>query len=104
MVLFRETDRLYARGFELRSMSDLKADGTFHYSGGASNWGYARIISLTSAAYEKETITYCLGERYVVDGAPADEAAFWSAYETQETKAEPDWHGVDDDGIAAAFG
>ncbi len=104
VVLFRETDRLYARGFELRSMSDLKADGTFHYSGGASNWGYARIISLTSAAYEKETITYCLGERYVVDGAPADEAAFWSAYETQETKAEPDWHGVDDDGIAAAFG
>ena len=104
VVLFREEDGLYARGFELRSMSDLKADGTFHYSGGAFDWGYARITSLTSAAYETENITYCLGERYVVDGAPADEAAFWSAYETQETKAEPDWHGVDDDGIAAAFG
>lgn len=104
VVLFREEDGLYARGFELRSMSDLKEDGTFHYSSGAFDWGYARITSLTSAAYEKENVTYCLGERYVVDGAPADEAAFWSAYETQETKAEPDWHGVDDDGIAAAFG
>lgn len=68
------------------------------------DWGYARITSLTSAAYEKENITYCLGERYVVDGASADEAAFWSVYEAQETKAEPDWHPVDDNGIAAAFG
>lgn len=104
VVFLREADGLYARGFESRSMSDLKADGTFHYSSGASDWGYARITSLTSAAYDKEAVTYCLGERYVVGGAQADEAAFWSAVEAQEAKAEPDWHSVDDDGIAAAFG
>ncbi|WP_294550428.1 hypothetical protein [uncultured Pseudoflavonifractor sp.] len=104
VVLFREGDGLYARGFGLRSMSDLRADGTFHYSSGAFDWGYARITSLTSTAYEKENVTYCLGERYVVDGTPADEAAFWSASEAQEAKAEPEWYPMDADGMAAAFG
>lgn len=104
VVFHMAEDEICAWGFGMRSMSDLRADGTFRYSSGASDWGYARITALTTGEYGEEPITYCRDGDYVVNGAPADEAAFWSASEAQEAKAEPEWYPMDADGIAAAFG
>lgn len=50
--------QIYAYELGFRAFYDVKADGTFTFSGGASDSGFGRI-SFTPNGYEVERITYC---------------------------------------------
>lgn len=57
-VLHREEDTVYGYGFPYRGFYELKEDGTFCFSGGASDHGVGRI-SFSGDAYEVIPIAYC---------------------------------------------
>lgn len=75
-VLHCENNTVYAYGFPYRGFNDLKADGTYHWSGGAGHHGTAAIdfagdtYTETNLAYcddvtDPKTIHYYIGDRLV---------------------------------------
>ena len=65
---------------------EVKTDGTFSYSSGAFDNGFA-TIRFTEDGYETDPFTYCCtGEGYVVDRAPATEKEFEAARQRQNKK------------------
>lgn len=58
IILHDESGTIYSYTLVSRSMSDLKVDGTFIFSSGASDWGIGSLI-LSSSGYEIEKISYC---------------------------------------------
>jgi hypothetical protein len=92
-----------------RALMDLKADGTFSYSGGASDYGIG-AINFTEKAYAIEKISYCESSydsdnnqivTYYVDYKSATEEEFQSAMNKQGEKAEAEWVDFTDDNIKA---
>lgn len=53
IILHDESGTIYSYTLVSRSMSDLKVDGTFIFSSGASDWGIGSLI-LSSSGYEIE--------------------------------------------------
>ena len=76
--------RIYACELGFRGFNDVKADGTFSFSGGASDSGFGRI-SFTPDGYEVERITYCettypdSGVAYYVNKQPVTPTEFDAA-------------------------
>ncbi|MGM9606939.1 MAG: hypothetical protein ACI3XJ_05485 [Oscillospiraceae bacterium] len=95
-----------------RTMGLLKADGTFTFSGGASDWGFG-AMKFEDNAWITDRITYCasvydsdgkyVGQTFVVDHESADDAAFQAAYAQQEAKPDAAWYDFTEDNINAVF-
>jgi hypothetical protein len=80
-------------------MSDLKVDGTFIFSSGASDWGIGSLI-LSSSGYEIEKISYCESSLFFVDKLPATQAAFETAVSQQGFKENVTWYNFTDDNLS----
>ena len=86
------------QGYEMyiRSMNELKADGSFSYSSGAMDSGFA-FLRFENGLPVPEPFTWCeSGEDmetvyFYVDGQPAAEEDFSQAVLKQNAKPEPDW-------------
>ena len=81
--------------FAYRQMADIKTDGTFHYSGGASNHGTARLkfgdfdweYIIIGGIEETDSVT-----SFYWNGEPVAEDVFWVCFEAQSQKENVEWH------------
>ncbi len=96
-LILREQDGA-VRGYEMyiRSMNELKADGSFLYSSGAMDNGFA-FLRFENGLPVLSPFAWCeSGENmetvyFYVDGQPAAEDEFGQAALQQDAKPEPDW-------------
>ena len=108
-VLHARPGGVYGYTLSPRTLQGLKADGTCLYSSGTADWG---IGSLTFGAdgYELVPQTWCTSggpeERYFVNGAEADEAAFQAAVDAWQSGAQVEWRAFppDEADALAAYG
>ena len=81
--------------FAYRQMADIKTDGTFHYSGGASNHGTARLkfgdfgweYVIIGGVEETDSVT-----SFYWNGEPVAEDVFWVCFEAQSAKENVQWY------------
>lgn len=81
--------------FAYRQMADIKTDGTFHYSGGASNHGTARLkfgnfgweYVIIGGVEETDSVT-----SFYWNGEPVSEDVFWVCFEAQSAKENVQWY------------
>lgn len=99
IILHDESGTIYSYTLVSRSMSDLKVDGTFIFSSGASDWGIGSLI-LSSSGYEIEKISYCESSLFFVDKLPATQAAFETAVSQQGFKENVTWYNFTDDNLS----
>lgn len=77
-----------------REFNHLKSDGSFSFSDGASNWGFA-TITFTGDGFTIHKTIYCETSNhlttYIVDGQETTEEMFWEECEIQDSKADAEW-------------
>ena len=80
--------------FAYRQMADIKTDGTFHYSGGASNHGTARLkftdsgweYVIIGGVEENDSVT-----SFTWNGEIVAEDVFWVCFDAQSEKENVEW-------------
>ncbi|CRZ34082.1 hypothetical protein DFR55_11226 [Herbinix hemicellulosilytica] len=99
-VLSYKDGVVYGYTLWYRTFMDLKEDGTFSFSGGASDYGFGSI-TFTDKGYTIDKITYCeatynsdnnLDISYFVNHKKATEEEFLSAIAEQNDKTHPTWN------------
>ncbi|MBD5118790.1 MAG: hypothetical protein HDT37_06725 [Clostridiales bacterium] len=106
LILRRQGDDIYGWAYGPRICGDLKADGTYHWSSGAADWGYASM-SFNGNEPVSNDFTWCqsaqeLGiiELYFVDGQRATQEEFDAACFAQRDKPDPIWYTYTDGVLA----
>ena len=106
-VLHYQDGAVYGYTLWYRAFMDLKADGTFSFSGGAADYGFG-TVKFTEKAYSVDKISYCESSydssnnqsiSYFVDHESASEDDFLSAISKQSEKTEATWSDFTDDNI-----
>lgn len=106
-VLRYQDGVVYGYTLWYRAFMELKADGTFSFSGGAADYGFG-TVKFTQKAYSVDKISYCesgydsknnQSVSYFVEHGSATEDDFLSAIKKQSGKAEAEWYGFTDDNI-----
>lgn len=102
LILLRQGDAVYSYNPSYRSFYQLKADGTFTWSGGTGYHGTGSA-RFTENGFEIEKITWCEvlsadNGAYFVDGLKAAEEEFEAAIAAQDAKPDPVWY-VFEDGV-----
>jgi hypothetical protein len=97
-------DKVYGYFLVLRGFEELKSDGTFMYSSGAADWGYAKL-KFTADTYEYEKLGYCEssagGELYFINDEPGTEASFTTFANEQKDKEAAVWYEFSRENIEA---
>lgn len=83
----------YPMSYRSLNMLDLKADGTYGWSSGASNWGWGAMDFRTG---KTKNISWVEGETYYVDGQSATREAFDRAYDQREAQPDVTWYSLSD--------
>ena len=91
MILRLEGDTVHGYAPGWRSVGNLKADGTFYWSGGASYNGIGRA-RFEGGEFSLEQDTWVDNGSYFVEGQPATEEEYNAAIATQDAKPEPVWY------------
>lgn len=97
-VLRYQDGVVYGYTLWYRAFMNLKADGTFSFSSGASDNGFG-TVKFTEKAYSVDKIGYCEGSLYFVDHKSATEADFLSAINKQSEKTDATWYDFTDNNI-----
>lgn len=92
--------------FAYRQMADIKTDGTFHYSCGASNHGVARLkfadsgweYVIIGGLEEVDSVT-----SFFWNGEIVSEDVFWVCFEAQSEKENVEWHPYPADSYELSF-
>ena len=87
-----QDDIVYSYTLSHRSMSELKGDGTFIFSGGASNWDIGKLI-LSKDGFSADEISYCSDSSYFVDKVSATREEFENEIVLQDAKENAEWFG-----------
>lgn len=90
VVLHCQDDIVYSYTLSHRSMSELKGDGTFIFSGGASNWGIGKLI-LSKDGFSVDEISYCSDSSYFVDKVSTTREEFENEFAIQDAKENAEW-------------
>lgn len=108
-ILRQQGGQIYGYALTYRAFMDLKKDGTFSFSSGAADSGFASI-SFTDKSYKIDEIAYSessydanneLTVSYFVNGQAATEAEFLSAVEKQDGKESILWYDFNDENIVS---
>ncbi|MDE7004465.1 MAG: hypothetical protein K2P08_08525, partial [Oscillospiraceae bacterium] len=99
LILRQQGDEIAAYAPGWRSIGDLKADGTFHWSSSAFEWGTGRA-RFDGGEFAVEEISWCkdglnhgvADPRFYADGVRVSQEEFEAAQETQDAKPEPVWY------------
>lgn len=110
-VLHYNKDKVEGYIYSNRQLWQLKADGTFTWSGGASYWGYGKLNFESINDYETDDIGHLEGESnngvstitYYIDNKPVTEDIFNSFVEKQDAKPDATWYEFSQKNIDAAF-
>ena len=94
-LVFQYKDRAaIAYDFVPRQMYDLKEDGTFGYSGGIADTGYASLC-FTGGSWKYEKICNVTendeGVSFFCNGEPASEEMYWACVSAQNAKEGAEW-------------
>jgi hypothetical protein len=95
-------------GYEVfsRGLTDLKADGTFEWNGGASDYGIARM-DCRGEQFGYDTMLYCEGFDniiyYYIGEEQVSEQTFYSAYKEQGQKPDAVWYELTEENVEKAF-
>ena len=93
-ILHFQDSNVYGYALFHREFNHLKSDGSFSFSDGASNWGFAAIAFTGDGLTIHKTI-YCETSNhpttYIVDGQETTEEMFWEECEIQDGKADAEW-------------
>ena len=94
-LVFQYKDRAaIAYDFVPRQMYDLKEDGTFVYSGGIADTGYASLC-FTGGSWKYEKICNVRendeGVSFFCNGEPASEEMYWACVSAQNAKEGAEW-------------
>ena len=90
IVLDSKNSNITAYLVYYRAMNEIKIDGTFSYSSGAADSGFARINFKNGKANFKP-FTYLQSGVPYVNGKKSNQSSFDSAVQKQAKKAEPVW-------------
>lgn len=94
-IFSRLGDMVYVDYPGWRVIGDLKADGTFDWSGSAFEWGTGSARFNNGRFEEVERITWQEGmetKKYFVNGLSATREEFEAAYAAQRAKPDPTWY------------
>ena len=95
LVIRYENGGAVGYGFTYRQMLDLKQDGTFGYSGGAADTGYARLC-FREENWEYEKIGYIQENEtetnYFWEGVVVDANTYWEQAKLQMAKENARWN------------
>ena len=102
LILDAQGGVVYGYEMYIRSMNELKADGSFLYSSGAMDNGFA-FLHFRPDGYDFFPFAYCQSEPlgYYVNGEESGEEAFYAAADAQDHKPDPAWQPFSDDMAAA---
>lgn len=97
LILRQQGDEIAAYAPGQRSIGDLKADGTFHWSSSAFNAGIGRARFTEGGGLEIEDVTWFDNpnegdKNYFVDGAKATREELDAAWDAHDAKPEPVWY------------
>ncbi len=97
LILRQQGDEIAAYAPGWRSIGDLKADSTFHWSSSGFHTGIGRVRFTEDGGLEIEDITWFelhseYDERYFVDGVQASREEFLAAQDAHDAKPEPVWY------------
>lgn len=97
LILRRQGEEIAAYDPGWRSVGDLKADGTFHWSSSGFHTGIGRVRFTEDGGLEIEDITWFelhseYDERYFVDGVQASREEFLAAQDAHGAKPDPVWY------------
>ena len=96
-ILHVEDNKVYAHSRAYRSFMELKEDGTFVWSGGASDWGIGRI-DFDKYSQTRENLAFCRydydtkAEVYSIENRAASKEEFDAYYAAQGQKADAVWY------------
>lgn len=94
-LVFQYKDRAAtAYNFTERQMFELKKDGTFGYSGGIADTGYASLYFAGGSWKYKKICNVTEdyeGSNYFCNGEPASEDMYWECVSEQNTKEGVEW-------------
>ena len=93
-----DTVRGYTPGW--RSIGNLKADGTFSWSGGAS-FNAIGLAHFDGGEFSPELFTYVENGSCTVEGRAATQKEFDAAIKAQDAKPEPFWYTFEDGELRA---
>lgn len=101
LILRQQGDEIAAYAPGWRSVGNLKADGTFHWSSSSFNAGTGRARFTEDGGLEIEDVTWFDNpnegdENYFVDGTRATKEEFLAAQSAQNAKPEPIWYALED--------
>ena len=90
VILHCQDDVVYSYTLSHRSMSELKGDGTFIFSGGASNWGVGKLV-FSKDGFSIDEISYCSDSSYFVDKVSTTREEFENECAIQDAKENAEW-------------
>lgn len=101
IVLRYQDGTVYGYEFVYRAMMELKYDGTFSFSSGASDNGFG-MASFTEDTYVINKVTYCQSEgadRFFVNNERATEDDFLAETYAQDAKPDAAWYDFTEENI-----
>ena len=90
IVLDGKSGNISAYLIYYRAMNEIKTDGTFSYSSGAADSGFARV-NFKNGKVNLKPFTYLQGGVPYVNGKKSNQSSFDSAVQKQSKKSEPTW-------------
>lgn len=110
-ILHAQNGEIYGYTLWYRAFMELKADGTFEFSGGAADSGIRKMsfsetgYSVTDQAYSQSSYDANneLTVQYFINEEPCSEDEFWDARNAQEQKVDAEWYDWSENNINAVF-
>jgi len=110
-ILYGRDKEIYGYTLSYREFMDLKADGTFLYSGGAYDTGIGRLqlsgngytieeLCRSTSQYDSDNV---LTVQYFENGEPCSEEEFDNALLRQEEKTDVAWYELTEENVGLAF-
>jgi hypothetical protein len=97
---FAEDKKVYGYNFGIRSLGDIKADGTFSWSNSAFNSGYGKLSFQSDGSVATDNIGYrdsennngVVNNTFVINNQPVTEEEYQSFENEQQGKKEATWY------------
>ena len=110
-ILHAQSGEVYGYTLWYRAFMELKADGTFEFSGGAADSGIGKLnfsetgYSVDGQAYSQSSYDANneLAVQYFIDHEPCSENEFYDRINAQEQKADAEWFDLSEDNVNAVL-
>lgn len=95
LVFHYEDDTIYGYAITIRDLIDIKTDGTFMGTGGATVFGYSNM-QFNKGEYYEPTLAFRDNDNYEIDGKKVSKEQFEQFEAQQEAKEDVIWEKFED--------